>query len=129
MMMRASDERTVRAVMHTTAARAVRHQVNHRQRIADLVCVMTSEPLDLHSASRPSLICCTAVAAPALPSRTDAAGWWRAPYLQLRAAVTSWRARRAQRSQLARIDPWTQRDLGLTDAEIWRELQKYPWQP
>ena len=47
---------------------------------------------------------------------------------RVRAAALSWRARRRQRVELASLDPWMLRDLGLGEADLWRELNKYPWQ-
>ncbi len=45
------------------------------------------------------------------------------------AALGKMRERVRQRTALAHLDPGTQRDLGLTDAEIWSELQKPSWRP
>ena len=44
------------------------------------------------------------------------------------ATLTEWLGRARQRNNLAQLDAWTMRDLGLTDADIWRERQKFPWQ-
>ena len=42
--------------------------------------------------------------------------------------LACWRARVRSRHELARLDQHTQRDLGLSDADIWRETRKAPWQ-
>jgi uncharacterized protein YjiS (DUF1127 family) len=102
-----------------------------------VVCAMNSDPLNLipissrlAAESRPSFAACAAVTTPQLSSfRADAADWLRAQAQQLMAAVTAWRARYTQRVTLAQLDPWILRDLGLSDAELWRELRKLPWQP
>ena len=102
-----------------------------------VVCAMNSDPLNLipissrlAAESRPSFASCASVTAPELPSyRTDAGRWLWHQLLQLMAAVSKWRECRAQRARLAQLDDWTMRDLGLTDADVWRELHKLPWQP
>ena len=97
---------------------------------------MNSDPLNLTpisrlaGESRASFASCAAVTAEDLPSsRTDLGRWLWTKCLQLMAAGASWRARRTQRSRLAQLDAWTMRDLGLSEADVWRELQKLPWQP
>ena len=98
---------------------------------------MNSDPLNLspvssHLAaeSRPSFVACVAVAAHDLPSsRTDVLRWFGQRLLRLVEVVKEWYVRDQRRAQLAHLAPWIQRDLGLTDAEIWRELRKYPWEP
>ena len=50
------------------------------------------------------------------------------PVRSLAQALTSWRKRVLQRSQLAELDELALRDLGLNEADIWRETRKAPWQ-
>lgn len=45
------------------------------------------------------------------------------------AAIASWRERARQRQALAQLGPLMLRDLGLSDADVWRETRKSPWQP
>jgi uncharacterized protein YjiS (DUF1127 family) len=42
------------------------------------------------------------------------------------AAFTSWRAREEQRRTLAQLSDHLMRDLGLSDADIWRETHSSP---
>jgi uncharacterized protein YjiS (DUF1127 family) len=44
------------------------------------------------------------------------------------ALLAEWYGRARQRETLARLDAWAMRDLGLTDADVWREQRKYPWE-
>jgi uncharacterized protein YjiS (DUF1127 family) len=44
------------------------------------------------------------------------------------ARLARWLERAREREELARLDPLTQRDLGLSDADIWRETRRAPWQ-
>ena len=39
-----------------------------------------------------------------------------------------WRARARGRDVLAHLDALTRQDLGLTEADVWRETKKPPWQ-
>lgn len=44
-------------------------------------------------------------------------------------ALSDWRRRAGQRQALARMQAWDMRDLGLGQADVWRETRKWPWQP
>ena len=46
----------------------------------------------------------------------------------LQEILTSWQRRARERSELAQLDPWTQRDLGLSDSELEQEANKPRWQ-
>lgn len=43
-------------------------------------------------------------------------------------SLSSWLRRARERSELAQLDPWTQRDLGLSESDIWREANKHAWE-
>jgi uncharacterized protein YjiS (DUF1127 family) len=43
------------------------------------------------------------------------------------AAIAAWRTRLRQQSALAQMSDHMLRDLGLTDADIWREIRRSPW--
>ena len=47
---------------------------------------------------------------------------------RLALTLARWRRRVQQRSQLAELDALALHDLGLTDADIWRETRKAPWE-
>lgn len=38
-----------------------------------------------------------------------------------------WRQRAQTRTELAHLGPLEMRDLGLSDADVWRESRKPPW--
>ena len=42
--------------------------------------------------------------------------------------LVAWQRRARERAELARFDPWMQRDLGLSQDDIWREARKARWQ-
>ena len=42
--------------------------------------------------------------------------------------LACWRQRARQRDELAQLDAANLRDLGLNDADIWRETRKAPWE-
>jgi uncharacterized protein YjiS (DUF1127 family) len=44
------------------------------------------------------------------------------------AALALWRERAKQRAELARLDDISRRDLGITEADVWRETRKAPWE-
>lgn len=44
-------------------------------------------------------------------------------------ALEQWRNRAKQRAELARLDQALRQDIGVTDADIWQETRKRPWQP
>jgi uncharacterized protein YjiS (DUF1127 family) len=43
------------------------------------------------------------------------------------AAIAEWRARARQRDELARLDGWALRDLGVSEAEVWNDVRKPFW--
>jgi uncharacterized protein YjiS (DUF1127 family) len=43
------------------------------------------------------------------------------------AAVAWWRKRARQREELARLDEWSRRDLGVSEADVWNEVRKPFW--
>ena len=47
---------------------------------------------------------------------------------RLTEVLASWRARARGREALAHLDDLERRDLGLTEADVWRETHKSPWQ-
>jgi uncharacterized protein YjiS (DUF1127 family) len=47
---------------------------------------------------------------------------------RLSAILGLWRERYRQRTTLAHLDELAHRDLGITDADVWREAGKPPWQ-
>lgn len=49
-------------------------------------------------------------------------------FRRLRETLAVWRARARQRAELARLSPELRRDLGITEADVWRETRKAPWQ-
>ncbi|MFL6653748.1 MAG: DUF1127 domain-containing protein [Sulfurifustis sp.] len=49
------------------------------------------------------------------------------PFDRMVATLGEWRARTRQRAQLAKLVPALRRDLGLSDADVWRELRKPFW--
>jgi uncharacterized protein YjiS (DUF1127 family) len=46
----------------------------------------------------------------------------------LQETLSSWQRRARERSELAQLDPWTQRDLGLSDNDLEQEANKPRWQ-
>ena len=46
---------------------------------------------------------------------------------RISAAVSAWRAREEQRRALAQLSDHLLRDLGLSDADVWREMQRSSW--
>jgi uncharacterized protein YjiS (DUF1127 family) len=42
--------------------------------------------------------------------------------------LLAWQRRARERSELAQLDAWTLRDLGLSADDIWREVKKPRWQ-
>jgi uncharacterized protein YjiS (DUF1127 family) len=45
----------------------------------------------------------------------------------LRAAFAAWRERVRQRDELAQLDDWTRRDLGVGEADVWNEVRRPFW--
>jgi uncharacterized protein YjiS (DUF1127 family) len=50
------------------------------------------------------------------------------PLSRLTATVLRWQRRARERAELLQLDARSKRDLGLGDAEIWREISKARWQ-
>jgi uncharacterized protein YjiS (DUF1127 family) len=46
----------------------------------------------------------------------------------LQEILSSWQRRARERNELAQLDPWTQRDLGLSEHDIEQEANKPRWQ-
>ena len=46
---------------------------------------------------------------------------------RLLAGFARWRERERQRAALAQLPPYILRDLGLSDADVWRETHREPW--
>ena len=44
------------------------------------------------------------------------------------ATVAAWRQRAQEREELSRFGLELQKDLGITDADVWRERRKWFWQ-
>jgi uncharacterized protein YjiS (DUF1127 family) len=47
---------------------------------------------------------------------------------RLSTRLARWRRRAQGRSALAQLGPLERRDVGLSDADVWRESRKPPWQ-
>jgi uncharacterized protein YjiS (DUF1127 family) len=45
------------------------------------------------------------------------------------AELALWRERSKQRAVLARMDEFARKDIGVSEADVWREVRKAPWQP
>jgi uncharacterized protein YjiS (DUF1127 family) len=43
------------------------------------------------------------------------------------AAVACWRKRARQRDELANLDEWMRRDLGVSEADVWNEVRRPFW--
>ena len=44
------------------------------------------------------------------------------------AKLALWRDRARQRAELARMDYLERLDIGVTGADVWREVRKLPWE-
>lgn len=44
------------------------------------------------------------------------------------ATLGLWRARIRQRAELAALDEFVRQDIGITEADVWRETRKAPWE-
>lgn len=44
------------------------------------------------------------------------------------ATLVLWRERARQRAELARLDHRARKDIGLSEADVWREVRKAPWE-
>lgn len=44
------------------------------------------------------------------------------------AALLLWRERARERAELARMDYFARQDIGVSEADIWREVRKAPWE-
>lgn len=51
------------------------------------------------------------------------------PVYRVVATLACWRERAGQRAELARLGRPLWKDLGITDADVWRETRKWFWQP
>lgn len=40
----------------------------------------------------------------------------------------AWLRRARERAELAQLDAWSRRDLGLSDGDVWREVSKPCWE-
>lgn len=47
---------------------------------------------------------------------------------RLMATLALWRERSRQRAELARLNEFSRQDLGITEADVWRETRKAPWE-
>ena len=47
---------------------------------------------------------------------------------RIKAFLNAWVQRMQQRQQLAAMSTYELRDIGLTHADVYREMQKAPWQ-
>jgi uncharacterized protein YjiS (DUF1127 family) len=45
----------------------------------------------------------------------------------LSAAIAEWRKRARQRDELANLDDWMRRDLGVSEADVWNEVRRPFW--
>lgn len=45
------------------------------------------------------------------------------------ATLALWRERSRQRAELTRLNEFSRQDLGITEADVWRETRKAPWEP
>lgn len=50
------------------------------------------------------------------------------PAYRIVAALSLWRERARQRAELAQLDEISRRDIGVTEADVWREIRKAPWE-
>lgn len=46
---------------------------------------------------------------------------------RLRLVLARWRRRARQRAALARLSAHMLRDIGLSEADVWREMRRPPW--
>jgi uncharacterized protein YjiS (DUF1127 family) len=47
---------------------------------------------------------------------------------RLVAAFAGWRERARQRGELAHLDAWTRRDLGVSETDVWNEVRRPFWE-
>ena len=47
----------------------------------------------------------------------------------LLARLALWRERARQRAELGRLDEFARKDIGISEADVWRETRKAPWEP
>ena len=52
----------------------------------------------------------------------------QAPPPRLTAIFVRWRERARERDVLAQLDEQARRDLGVSEADVWRETHKAPWE-
>jgi uncharacterized protein YjiS (DUF1127 family) len=61
-------------------------------------------------------------------SASTAAHPGRSAWTGLAASLRLWGKRLRERAELARMDDWALKDIGLTRAEADQEARKWPWQ-
>jgi uncharacterized protein YjiS (DUF1127 family) len=44
------------------------------------------------------------------------------------AKLMVWRERARERAELAQMDNFARLDIGVTEADVWREVRKAPWE-
>ena len=47
---------------------------------------------------------------------------------EVAAKLMVWRERARERAELARMDNFARLDIGVTEADVWREVRKAPWE-
>lgn len=52
----------------------------------------------------------------------------RQPFARVKAILSQWLKRVQQRQQLAAMNVYEMRDIGLSQADAYKEVQKAPWQ-
>lgn len=45
------------------------------------------------------------------------------------AELALWRERSRQRAELARLDEFGRKDIGVSQTDVWHEVSKAPWEP
>ena len=56
-------------------------------------------------------------------------GWQASNTLEEAAAkLLVWRERARERAELARMNSFARQDIGVTEADVWREVRKAPWE-
>lgn len=52
----------------------------------------------------------------------------RQPFTRVKAILSQWLRRMQQRQQLAAMNVYEMRDIGLSQADAYKEVRKVPWQ-
>ena len=47
---------------------------------------------------------------------------------EVAAKLMVWRERARERAELAQMDNFARLDIGITEADVWREVRKAPWE-